>query len=326
MQILESKNVNDAFKSGLNLINKNGSYEPSRNGSVKVVPFPVLSIIHHPTERVLFNEERDANPFFHLMEAIWMLSGSNKLDFVKQFVARMEEYSDDGKTLAGAYGHRWRKHFKTDQLLETMNMLREDPETRRVVLSMWDANEDLNKVGRKDIPCNTHIYFRRIECSLDMMVCNRSNDIVWGLYGANAVHLTILHEFIAIGLGLKVGVYRHLSNNFHLYPKNVDFKALLNSTDTDLYTPFSNDCVTPLPLYEEPEEASEFLEACEKFIENPINTDSSGFVFIDHTLKPMYEVWVNREDREIAYTLTQKICASDWREGARRWILKRANR
>ena len=326
MQILENKNVNDAFRAGLSTINEQGIFEPSRNGSVKVVPFPVLTIIHHPTERVLFNEIRDANPFFHLMEAIWMLSGSDKLDFVQQFVARMEEYSDDGKTLAGAYGHRWRKHFNIDQLLNTINMLKEDPQTRRAVVSMWDAREDLNKVDRKDIPCNTHIYFRINQGYLDMMVCNRSNDIVWGLYGANAVHLTILHEFIALSVGVPIGVYRHLSNNFHLYPKNVDFKGLLNSKDLDLYNPYSDQPVTPEPLFTMPNSAPIFLEACEKFIDNPANTDHPDFAFIDQTVKPMYEVWVNREDREIAYTLTREILASDWREAARRWILRRANR
>lgn len=56
-----------------------------------------------------------------------------------------------------------------------------------------------------------------------MMVTNRSNDIVWGCYGANAVHFSYLMEYIAAGVGVPVGKYRQVSNNLHMY----DFNAHL---------------------------------------------------------------------------------------------------
>ena len=52
---------------------------------------------------------------------------------------------------------------------------------------------------------------------LNMSVTNRSNDIVWGLFGANAVHMSILHEYMAARTESKVGVYTHFSNNAHAY-------------------------------------------------------------------------------------------------------------
>ena len=32
-----------------------------------------------PTKELLFDPDRDANPFFHFMEGLWMLAGFNDL-------------------------------------------------------------------------------------------------------------------------------------------------------------------------------------------------------------------------------------------------------
>jgi hypothetical protein len=40
----------------------------SRNGDVLQIAEPVIITYEQPCERVLFNDARDANPFFHLCE------------------------------------------------------------------------------------------------------------------------------------------------------------------------------------------------------------------------------------------------------------------
>ena len=63
---------------------------------------------------------------------------------------------------------------------------------------MWDAKQDLSHRNEsKDLPCNTHVYFSIREGFLDMTVCNRSNDLIWGCCGANAVHMSFLQEYVA---------------------------------------------------------------------------------------------------------------------------------
>ena len=48
-----------------------------------------------------------------------------------------------------------------------------------------DGDLYLNQLKSKDVPCNTHAYFAiNAEGSLDLTVCNRSNDLVWGCLGA----------------------------------------------------------------------------------------------------------------------------------------------
>ena len=89
-------NVNDALKDGIKLIHSHGVAIPSRNGATLEVPEPVSTVYHRPYEKVLLSKVRDANPFFHLMEAMWILAGRSDVKFLSEFNKRIVNYSDDG--------------------------------------------------------------------------------------------------------------------------------------------------------------------------------------------------------------------------------------
>lgn len=259
MQVIKARNVHQALPEGLLALKTYGEVRDSRNGPVIVMPGPVTTLYLKPKERVLFHPDRDANPFFHFFESLWMLAGKNDVASVARYAKQMEKYSDDGKTLHGAYGHRWRRHFQDlnedgfDQLPIIINALKENPEDRRQVLQMWDAQIDLGRTG-KDIPCNTQAYFSRNgEGALDMTVCNRSNDVIWGAYGANAVHFSMLQEYIASAIGCEVGCYWQLSNNFHAYVDVYNKIEHLSDRAADGYStvahcPYMAEDVSPFPI------------------------------------------------------------------------------
>lgn len=232
-KVIKVTNVDDALIQGLWHLSNNGEVSESRVGKVLVAPGPVVTEYVQPYNRVLFNPLRDANPFFHLMESLWMLAGNNDVEFPAYYAKQIAAFSDDGVTLHGAYGCRWRRNLGYDQLQVIIDELKANPQSRRCVLQMWDADEigsdDLHLAmsGGKDVPCNTHCYFDTIGGDLNMTVCCRSNDIVWGAYGANAVHFSILHEYVALASGIKQGVYRQFSNNYHMYIERDDVKRLL---------------------------------------------------------------------------------------------------
>lgn len=234
-------NVRDAYPQGLTLLRDHGERQDSRNGPVLVHPGPVITTYTKPNQRVLLDVQRDANPFFHLMEAFWMLAGRRDVESLMHYNAGMKKYSDDGVNFHGAYGYRWRRHFvgvgdahNLDQLAVIIEALRRDPLDRRIVLQMWDAETDLGREGL-DFPCNTQVYFRVRQVRnkhpdaatqefdegshpvLDMTLTCRSNDAIWGAYGANAVHFSVLQEFVASMIGVRVGEMHQLSNNFHAY-------------------------------------------------------------------------------------------------------------
>ena len=106
-----STDINEAYYRGIDLIKERGVRMESRNGPIIEVPCPVTTTYLRPLRRILFDSVRDCNPFFHFFESLWMLAGRNDVAFVEKFNKRMATFSDDGSTLNGAYGYRWRRHF-----------------------------------------------------------------------------------------------------------------------------------------------------------------------------------------------------------------------
>ena len=223
-------NVRQAYAEALPRVHSLGDREESRNGPVFVMPGPLVTSYRRPDQRVLVDPARDANPYFHLMEALWMLAGRRDVESLMRYNSGMKKYSDDGVTFHGAYGWRWRSHFaerreqegigmtvrRIDQLEEIVRLLRENRADRRIVLQMWDPVTDLGQDGL-DFPCNNLCYFRVRDDALDMTITCRSNDMLWGGYGANAVHFSVLQEFVAAMVGVRVGEMHQISNNAHLY-------------------------------------------------------------------------------------------------------------
>jgi thymidylate synthase len=328
MKVITANDVYDGYRKGLRYLHEEGVEENSRNGPVLVSPVPVTTMFMNPRNRVLLDPVRDCNPFFHMMESIWMFAGRNDVKFVAQFNKRMVQFSDDGEEFNAAYGHRWRYWFGRDQIVDAHNELVLNPESRRCVIAMWDPKND--GVGEsKDFPCNTHIYFRvRTEPyhnvkALDMTVCNRSNDIYWGLYGANAVHLSMLHELMANSLGLHLGIWYQVSNNYHLYPANLP-KPLSELVSADVYK--DNPYLSPLwtPHNGHPVGAQyrikSFLRSCELFCVYAQNGHlTSGFPFLDNVAFPMYRLW---ETRDLFWA--DAIRDDVWRQACVEWLERRA--
>ncbi len=249
MQIIAARNVSEALVLGLRAVNDDGLLRDSRNGPVRVFETPVTTLYHKPDERVLFFPERDANPYFHFMEGLWMISGRNDVEWISRFNSSIANYSDDGVTFHGAYGYRWRKHFGIDQLENIAAALKANPDDRRIVLQMWDPRTDLGFDG-KDFPCNTAAKFRIVDGHLDMTVENRSNDMIWGAYGANAVHFSMLQEYMAAKVGASLGHYWQISTNFHAYHDTMKkHSGLLMVDPTD--TPYHTGEVEPFPMVQD---------------------------------------------------------------------------
>lgn len=329
-------NVNEALAQGLRWLSRRGEPKPSRVGDVLVSPCPVTTCYSQPTQRVLFSPMRDANPFFHLMESIWMLAGRNDIAFPAHFNKRFIEYSDDGLQQWGAYGWRWRSFFGYDQLRVIIEELKINPDSRRAVLSMWSPafNEEgmlkgsdlhIAMGGGKDVPCNTNIFFRIRDGLLDMQVNNRSNDIVWGAYGANAVHMSILQEFMAHAIGVGVGRLYQSSWNYHaytnFYPKD-GFLGLADDAIAHNYYDPRFGGVKPTPLLAVDENWEVFLEECNSFVEGGVKFETD---FLRHVCVPMREAWNLHKEKDYAEAESEclGIRAADWRRACSDWLGRR---
>jgi thymidylate synthase len=314
--------------------------EKSRNGDTIRLPGLTTITLTNPHERVLMMDARDANPFFHLFESLWMLAGRDDVALPAKFVGSMRNYSDNGETLHGAYGFRWRYFFGYDQLSMIINEIKRNPNSRRCVLTMWEGNardelSDLHMAvdGGKDVPCNTHAYFDTIDGRLNMTVCCRSNDMVLGAYGANAVHFSILLEYLSAASGLPMGVYRQFSNNFHayteLYSRILDGQLTKGALEqlgdsvkaSDIYA--SGARSVPLVAYNEDPDA--FLQDCEEFCDNALDgilTREYRTAFMNNVAAQMLTCWTAWKDKEYdsARNAALHIEADDWRTAAQSWL------
>lgn len=332
MKLLAVENVHHAFQLGMSIMARRGKRMPSRGGEVLSYPEPVTTIYENPNQRVIFWPTRDANPFFHFMEGLWMLAGRNDVAWISQFSSNIAQFSDDEKTFHGAYGYRWINHFLANeddgettilnQLEIIANMLKANPRERRCVLQMWDASEDLGRVGR-DVPCNTQIYFKLShDNKLDMTVTNRSNDLIWGAYGANAVHMSMLQEVMAAWIGVPIGRYWQVSNDWHAY---VDvFEKHKDVIGAAVIQPYTN--VSPYPMVNTDIE-SWFSELDMFMAEGSIIAFKDPF--FRRVVNPIYNawfVWQNKQDKnriDNALQELQSCAATDWKLACEEWLERR---
>ena len=308
------RDVNQAYFELQTIKNQFCKWEETRNGKAFVFQTPVCVTTTTPSCRVLFDSKRDANPFFHYMEALWMMAGRNHVSFPAHFAKNILNYSDEGKFLHGAYGYRWRNQFGMDQVETAIQMLKRDHTTRRVVIAMWDPRHDL-EINSKDLPCNTHIYFRIQDHRLDMTVCNRSNDLVWGMMGSNIVHFSVLHEYIANGVGVDLGNLHQFTNNLHVYKEFVD-KYMLFSEDTWYldHPDFQRTAFSPQTL--DLEELDDFVDLEERIYRCPIIRDNAV---------PMMDAWraYKADSLPEAIHVAGRIHDEDWRKGCKEWLERR---
>ena len=357
MHTFDFDDVNEAFHELVERVHTSriemDHYE-SRNGPAMRFPEPVIIAYRNPRKRVLFNLARDCNPFFHLYEAMWMLAGQHDVESVAYYASNIKNYSDDGVILNGAYGHRWRRRANLDQLSILVKHLTDDPNSRRAVLQMWTIKSDLLKIDHqfdtkmvdgsrtgfsKDVCCNTNIYFsmRRslephpgayakdgvivvpITQRLDMTVCNRSNDLVWGLLGANYVHFSFLHEYMANCLGVNIGTYYHFSNDLHIYKNNWEPEEWL-AEPLAIYPPF----LAGMPLVDTLSRQEDFDRECLQLVKSH-GAMTSSEPFLHNIVRPMCNAFKMHKQRNYKEALEwmSQVKSDDWQRAGTAWITKR---
>lgn len=306
----------------------------SRNGKVWRFPCPVTTQYSRPWAHVLFDEDRDANPFFHLMEAVWMLAGRRDVELVSRYNSSIHMFSDDGHVFNGAYGHRWRHWFKGDQITRVLENLNKNPFCRRQVITMYDGHWDPH-VDSKDIPCNTQIYFEqdaRVR-ALNMTVSNRSNDLIWGAYGANAVHFSTLLMVMAGALGWSTGRYWQMSNNLHVYERHFDLvrKLAEKSPEPVPGRRFIED--RPEHALFDEQEAQHILAEADSFLmEGPVLGMRSRF--LRTVVWPVAQAWEWLQGKpkqevvryDVANGLLERCKHPDWQRACMEWVERRRKR
>lgn len=174
--------------------------------------------VTNPRERVIRVPGRRTNIVFNFAEALWYLSGSNSLDFIRFYAPSMDRYSTDGHTLRGtAYGPRIFNCGGAgfNQWDSVLNTLRVDPDSKRALIQIF-APEELLIGGNIDVACTIGLQYLVREGQLHAVSYMRANDAYRGT-ASDVFSFTFLQEVLAHQLGLDLGSYIHTAGSYHLY-------------------------------------------------------------------------------------------------------------
>ena len=116
-------------------------------------------------------------------ETLWIINGFVDLDYlhsngVRYWDADYERSGRTDSTLGPVYGHQWRNFNGVDQLRAVVHELKENPTSRRIMLSAWNPIDMPNMVLP---PCHHSFQLYSDGEHLDLMLQQRSADLFLGL-------------------------------------------------------------------------------------------------------------------------------------------------
>lgn len=319
--------VNDALPAALGVLKVTGIRHTAASVANERPTFEhpgvFITVYQKPNQNVLFDPVRDANPFFHYLEAMWILAGRNDVAFLKHVLPGMARYTDDSTTYHGAYGYRLRNWGELDQIEHAIALLKAKPTTRQVVMSIWNPMLDLGTTT-KDMPCNDMIMLKVRDGKLNLTVCNRSNDAVLGAYGANAVQFSMLLMYMAARIGVDVGRYTQVSDSMHVYEDDPYWKQFeARGVPITPYASIADYNLFEVGIDKFDKELADFFNA----FDAGMSGSGCNSPAIRDAHRMLQAVEANREKHyDRANELVAGIEAPDWKIACQQWLQRRKDR
>lgn len=141
----------------------------------------------------------------------------------------MKKYGD----LGNVYGKQWRqfetKNRVTDQLKDVIEQIKNNPYSRRHIVSAWNPGE-IDTMALP--PCHTMFQFYVIDNKLSCQLYQRSADVFLGV-PFNIASYSLLTHLVARECGLEVGEFIHTFGDAHIYSNHID--AVKTQLERDSY-------------------------------------------------------------------------------------------
>ena len=143
---------------------------------------------------------------------------------MKEFVARVksdEQFAEEFGDLGPVYGKQWRNFGGVDQLAQLMDDIRQNPDSRRLIVSAWNP-QDLPVMVKSGLPpCHSLFQFYVAEGRLSCQLYQRSADVFLGV-PFNIASYAALTMMIAQVADLGLGDFVHTFGDAHLYLNHMD--------------------------------------------------------------------------------------------------------
>jgi len=157
-------------------------------------------------------------------ELLWFLRGDGSVRYLQENgVSIWNEWADQNGELGPVYGVQWRSWptpggESIDQMREIVKMLREDPDSRRMLVSAWNV-ADIPQMALP--PCHCLFQFYVANGKLSCQLYQRSADMFLGV-PFNIASYALLTHMLAQQADLHVGEFIWTGGDCHLYANHFE--------------------------------------------------------------------------------------------------------
>jgi len=176
-------------------------------------------------------------------ELLWMISGDTNIKYLNDNgVTIWDEWADANGDLGPVYGKQWRAWNKyvwipgggegyewtegrfserqVDQLQNVIDMLKTNPDDRRMIVSAWNVGE-LNQMELPPCHYSFQFWYNNDKKQLSMIVNQRSCDIGLGV-PFNIVQYSMLLRLVCNICNMKPGELVWRGGDCHIYENHVE--------------------------------------------------------------------------------------------------------
>lgn len=157
-------------------------------------------------------------------ELLWFLKGETNVRYLHENgVSIWDEWADADGNLGPVYGKQWRSWptpdgKSIDQISEVLHQIRNNPDSRRMVVSAWNVGE----LARMALPpCHLLFQFYVAEGKLSCQLYQRSADLFLGV-PFNIASYALLTHMIAQACNLEPGDFVHTFGDVHIYSNHLE--------------------------------------------------------------------------------------------------------
>ena len=157
-------------------------------------------------------------------ELLWFLRGDTNIQYLRDnAVTIWDEWADDAGNLGPVYGKQWRSWptadgRTVDQLAGVIGQLKDDPNSRRLIVSAWNVGE-LEQMAL--LPCHVLFQFYVAGSKLSCQMYQRSADALLGV-PFNIASYALLTHMVAQQCELDVGEFIWTGGDCHLYLNHLE--------------------------------------------------------------------------------------------------------
>ncbi|MFF3146814.1 thymidylate synthase [Streptomyces sp. NPDC057927] len=136
-----------------------------------------------------------------------------------------DSWANENGEIKKAYGYQIARPTMgfESQIHYVINQIKTNPTSRRIMLSMFNADDQLTKAKESLIECAYALHFTVKDGKLHVSLIQRSGDFLsaCGSGQFNVVQYSALIHAIAMECDLEVGVFTHFVQDLHLYNKHI---------------------------------------------------------------------------------------------------------